>query len=370
MVADRKMKRRKKKTSQYKPKQKKVELLKQLPLENEKSNQVKKTTLFKNLVKMISKSNKLVHLFIAVFATVLGFILNTFDKMPMFWLKGLLGLGLYISLTSTIIYIEEKNKEIVFELTGDPNLVKCRVNYTKRIDSNYNFLLCFVACAYFVAISLILGFVKVNLIGTYSLLALSCVVFLAFIIFQYYISVLILLHDISKIHPGNYYELIPERTEWFNLLETFSNTCRNIFIVLGSLFILLFIIFSPVNSIQIIFRENFSSSKFLPLLCTWIIILIAIVFMVPLTSFIRNAFLNKIHKNLISQSIDNYSKIYEASEGDAKIVYMNIIFRLNDRKYVLQNSYTWVIPIFVSITNFSSLIISILVDLKELNILT
>lgn len=356
MVANRK---RKKKISQYKSKQKKVEL-----------NHGEQTTLFKNLVEVIAKPNKLVHFFIAIFATILGFILNVFDEMPMFWLKGLFGFGLYISLTSTIIYIKDKNKEIAFELTGDPNLTKCRADYTKRIDSNNNFLLCFVACIYFVAISIILGFVKINLIGIYSLLALSCVVFFAFIIFQYYISVLILLHDISKIHPGNYYELIPERTEWFNLLETFSNTCRNIFIVLGMLFILLFIIFSPVNSIQIIFQEKFSSFKFLPLLCTWIIILLAIVFMVPLTSFIRNSFLNKIYKNLISQSIDNYRKIYETSDGDCKIAYMNIIFRLNDRKYVLQNSYTWVLPLLVSITNFSSLIISILVDLKELNILT
>lgn len=142
------------------------------------------------------------------------------------------------------------------------------------------------------------------------------------------------------------------------------------FIVLGSLFILLFIIFSPVNSIQIIFQERFSSSKFLPLLCTWIIILIAIISMVPLSSFLRNIFLNKIYENLISQSIENYSIMYKTSEGDTKVAYMNIIFRLNDRKYVLQNSYTWVLPLLVSITNFSSVIISILVDLKDLNILT
>lgn len=265
MVANRKMKnrKRKKKISQYKPKQKKVELLKQISLENEKSNQVEQVTLYKNLVKIISKPTKLVHFFIAIFATVSGFVLNAFNEMPMFWLKGLFGFGLYILLTSTIIYIKDKNKEIVFELTGDPNLTKCRTNYTKRISSNYNFLLCFVACIYFVAVSLILGFVKINLIGIYSLLALSCVVFFAFIIFQYYISVLILLRDISKIHPENYYELIPERTEWFHLLETFSNTCRNIFIILGMLFILLFIIFSPVNSIQIIFQEKFSSFMFL-----------------------------------------------------------------------------------------------------------
>lgn len=361
---------RKKKIHQYKPKPQKIVPVKCPLLDKVKPKQTEQTTLFGNLVKVISKPNKLAHFLIATFAVTLGFVFNTFEEMPLFWLKGFFGFVLYITLTSTIFYIKEKNKEIVIELTGDPSLVKCQTIYTERINSNFNFLLCFIACIYFVVISIILGFVKINLIGIYSLFALSCVVFCAFIIFQYYISIILLLHDISKIHPGSYYELIPERTEWFNLLETFSNTCRNVFIILGSLFILLFIIFSPVNSIQIIFQEKLSSSKFLPLLCTWIIILIAIVFMVPLSSFIRNTFLNKIYKNLISQSIENYSKLYETTEGDTKITYMNIIFRLNDRKYVLQNSYTWVLPLLVSITNFSSLIISILVDLKDLNILT
>lgn len=377
MFADRKecMKnsKRKKKAYQNKPKQKSTNPPKNLLSEKGKQNQEEqttKTTLFRSLVKVISKPNKLAHFFIATFAVGLGFIFNTFEEMPLYWLKGLFGFVLYLTLSSTIKYIEEKNKEIVFELTGDPNLVKCQVDYTNRISSNLNFVLCFIACIYFVAISIILGFVKINLIGIYSLFALSCVVFCAFIIFQHYIFTLLLLHDISKIHPGNYYELIPERTEWFSLLETFSNACRNIFIVLGSLFILLFIIFSPVNSIQIIFQERFSSSKFLPLLCTWLIILIAIISMVPLSSFIRNTFLNKIYENLISQSIENYSTMYKTSEGDTKVAYMNIIFRLNDRKYVLQNSYTWVLPLLVSIANFSSVIISILVDLKDLNILT
>ena len=340
---------------------------------NKKSKQQKhekQLTLFGNLVKVISKPNRTVHFLIATFAVGLGFLFNLLGEMPLFWLKGIFGFVLYIILSFTIIYIEEKNREIEFELTGDPQLVKCQIKYKERINSNTNFLLCFISGIYFITISIILGFVKIDSIGIYSLLALFCVVFCAFIVFQYYIFVLLLLRDISKISPEKYYELIPERTEWFNLLETFSNVCRNIFIVLGALFILLFTLFSPVNSIQIIFQERFTSSKFLPLLVTWIIILIAIIFMVPFSSLVRSILLNRIHNNLISQSIKNYNTLYNASEGESKIAYMNIIFRLNDRKYALQCSFTWVLPLVVSTTNFISLIISILADLKDLNILT
>lgn len=360
----------KKRTTQYKQSRNNPKYSKRLPTQKKQLVQEKKPTLFRSLVQIISIPSKSIHFIVATFAVVLGFLFNAFSEMPLFWLKGLFGFVLYIILTNTIIYVERKNKELELELTGDPQLVKCQTNYAKHINSNLNFVLCFIASIYFVAISIVLGFVNISPIGIYSLLALFFVVFCAFIVFQYYISILILLHDISNIKPGSYYELIPERTEWFSLLETFSNICRNIFIVLGSLFILLFMLFSPVNSIQIIFQDKFSSPKFLPLLCTWIIILIAIVSMVPFSSIIRSILLIKIHNNLVSQSIENYNNLFKISEGDIKLAYMNIIFNLNDRKYILRHSYSWVIPIIVSITNFTSLVVSILVDLKDLNILT
>lgn len=360
-----------KRTNQDKQKQKNSNHHKHLSKQKNMQENEEKITIFRNLVKAITKLSTLVHFLIAIFAVSVGFVLNAFDEMPIFWLKALFGFILYLILSYTIMKIGQKNDKLMIELTGDPQLVKCQVNYTQRINSNFNFILCFIACIYFVAISIILGFVKINPIGIYSLFCLSCVVFAAFIIFQHYMYMLFLMYDISKISPGKYFELIPEKTEWFDLLEKFSNMCRNLFIILGSLFILLFIIFSPVNSVQIIFQERFSSSQFIPLLCTWIIIFIAIVFMIPFSSFARSNLLQKIYKNLVTQSIENYNQLYEKeSKSNNKLLYMYIILRLNDRKFILQNSYAWIIPVLVSVTNFTSIFISIIVDLKDLNILT
>lgn len=360
-----KYKNRKKRARQHKQKQRQSN---QKNLQGQPKTQEQKITLFSRLVKVISKPSKTVHFFIAAFIVEIGFIFNTIEEMPLFGIKAFFGFTLYLILSYTITYIEEKNTKLAYELTGDPQLAKCQDGYTMKINSNLNFILCFIASIYFVSISITLGFVKINPIGVYSLFALFCVVFFAFIVFQQYIFLLILLYDISQINPEKFYDLIPERTEWFNFLEKFSNFSRNIFIVLGSLFILLFIIFSPINSVQIIFQEKFTSPQFIPLLCTWIIILIAIVFMVPFSSFVRSNFLQKIYKNLVSQSIDNYNRMYESSNSDYKIIYMDIILRLNDRRYILQNSYTWVVPVIVSITNFMSLIISLIVDLKDLGL--
>lgn len=358
-------------TNQGKQKQKKLNHHKHLMKQKNIKETEERTTIFRNLVKTITKLSTLIHIFIATFAVGLGFVFNAFDEMSLFRIKALIGFILYLVLSYTIMKIEEKNDRLIMELTGDPQLVKCQVNYTKKIYSNFNFILCFIACIYFVTISIILGFVKINLIGIYSLFCLSCVVFVAFIIFQQYMYILFLLYNISKISPGRFYELIPERTEWFDLLENFSNICRNLFIILGSLFVLLFILFSPVNSVQIIFQEKFLSYKFIPLLCTWIIIFVAIVFMIPFSSFVRNNLLQRIYRNLVTQSIENYNRLYEKeNKSNNKLLYMDIILHLNDRKYILQNSYAWIIPVLVSVTNFTSIFISIIVDLKELHILT
>lgn len=327
-------------------------------------------SLFEKLVYTMTKPKKRIHFIIAIVAVIIGFIFNVLDDMPMFWLKGLLGFVLYLILFYTLMFIKEQNQKLEIELTGDPQLVKCQTKYKMRINSNLNFLLCIVACVYFVSISVILDFVELNLIGIYSLIALSCVVFCAFIIFQQYIFLLFLLRDISKIKPGKFFEMVPERTEWFKLIEKFSNICRNCFIVLGSLFIILFITFSPVNSIQIIFREKFLSIQFIPLLITWIIILVAIICMIPFSSLLRSYFLQKIYGNLIGQSIQNYSKLYASSKDESKILYLDIILRINDRKYVLQNSYTWIIPVIATLLNYTSLIVSIITDLRELNLFT
>ena len=346
---------------------------KPLQVQNQKADKrlhQEKKTLFENLLFIICKPNMIAHLVIASSAVALGLILNTFDEMPLFWLKGLFGFSLYMILVYSIKYLKNKNKKIKLELTGDPKLANCQTKYTKRINSNINYILCFFACIYFIIISIVLGFVQMNLIGIYSLIGLFCVVFFAFIVFQQYINILFLLYDISKISPGKYFELLPERTKWFNLLETLSNVYRNMFIILGSLFILLFILFSPVNSIQIIFQGKCSYAQYIPLLFTWIIILLAIVFMVPCSSFIRYHLLHKIYNNLSKQSIMNYNYLYEISEIDNKQIYIELILRLNDRKYMLSNSFAWVIPTIVSITNFSSVIISVVADLKEIGLIT
>ena len=326
--------------------------------------------LFAKMVALIAKPKKQIHFIIALLAVVFGFVFNAIDKMPLFWLKGIFGFALYIILSFAIKYITEKNKELEMELTGDPFLSKCQLLYQKKINSNYNFILCVLAGIYFVNISIILDFVQFNAIGVYSLIALAFVVFCAFIIFQYYIYLLTLMYNLSKIKPNNYFELIPERTKWFDLLVTFSNTSRNIFISLGTIFILLFILFSPLNSIQIIFQEGMTSPKFLPLLITWIIILIAIIFMVPFTSLVRSTLLKKIYKNMTAQSITIYNNLFKTSDDNLKSVYMNIIFRLNDSKLTLKNSFSWIFPLIVTITNYVLLIISIISDLKSFDLFT
>lgn len=328
-----------------------------------------KTTVYSYVTKLICEPNIAVHLVIAIIAVIIGLFLNRFDKMPLFWIKGLFGFVIYLVLCYIIRYTERMNQLLQYELTGDPLLSKCQMEYSKKTYSNCNIILCIISCVYFPTISIYLAFVRFSPIGIYSIFALVIVVFMAFMIFQSYIHIIFLLYSISKIKPGKFFELFPEETKWFNLLEELSGKCRNYFIILGSLFTLLFFVFSPVNSIQIVFLDGASNHMFLPLLGTWIIILIAIVFMIPFSSLVRGLLLHRIYDNLVVQSLNNYKGLYEKCSEDHKIVYIDIMFRIKDRNYKLRSSYAWVVPVLASLFNFSSVLLSILSDLKSLGAL-
>lgn len=328
-----------------------------------------RTTVYSYVTKLICEPNIAVHVVIAIIAVIIGFFLNSFDKMPLFWIKGLFGFVIYLVLSYIIRYTEQINQQLQNELTGDPLLSKCQMKYSKKIHSNCNIILCIISCVYFSTISVYLAFVKFSPIGIYSVFALVIIVFMAFMIFQSYIHVIFLLYSISKIKSEKVLELFPEETKWFNSLEELSGKCRNYFIILGSLFILLFLVFSPVNSIQIIFWDGVANRMFLPLLGTWIIILVAIVFMIPFSSFARGLLLHRIYDNLVTQSLNNYKGLYEKCSEEHKIVYIDIMFRIKDRKYKLRSSSAWVIPVLASLFNFTSVLLSILSDLKSIGAL-
>jgi hypothetical protein len=326
------------------------------------------STVFRKVLDLICKPNNTTHVAIAFLAVAFGFALNSLERMPLFHYKAPFGFLLYIILAYAIKYFKRKSNDILMEFTGDPNLFRCQKKYTKRVNSNCNFFFCFLACAYFVIISFSLDFIKFNYIGIYSAIGLCVVVFGAFIVFQQYIYILLLEYDISKISPNNYYQIIPERTRWLQLLEVLSSVYRDIFILAGSLFVLLFILFSPINSIQVLFQDTLSSPLFIPLLCTWIIILTAIVAMIPFSSFIRYRLLTKICNNLTSQSIESYNNLLKATTNANRLIYMDIMLKLNEKKYTVQRSYAWLVPIFASLVNASSVLISTVADLKELGL--
>ncbi|MDR1018476.1 MAG: hypothetical protein LBM02_07210 [Lachnospiraceae bacterium] len=331
----------------------------------------KSISIFRKVLKIISKPHKRTHLMIALFASILGFILNSFDEMELFGIKVSVGVFLYLLLFYAIKFLMKQNDKLKIELSGDPNLSYASAIYFKRINRNLNFIPCFIASSYFVIISVILGFVKINFVGVYSLLALACVVFAAFIVFQQYIYILLLLNSIAAIQKTNengYDKLMPDRTCWFLFLERISYVYRNRFIIVGSLFIILFTLFSPVNTIEIVFYDKFLSEQYLPLLFSWVIILVAIVLMIPASSIIRYVLLHKIYNNLTEQSINLYQKLYDMESRITvkKSEYLEIIYHIYDRKYKLSDSYAWIIPSLFSLINFASVIISMMADWKDI----
>ena len=323
---------------------------------------------FNTLLDLLMNLKHKTHIIAVIIAVIIGFELNFLVNKPMelFPFKAFLGFCIIESLLTALIFLKKKNSELKTEMTGDPMLVKCKTVYFNRIKSNRNYILNFIASTYFVIIANQLGFVQLNYIGIYSLFGLFIVVFIAFIGFQQYLYILLLLYDISKISIDYYYELIPERTSWFQLVIKISNRYKNMFFITGTLFILLFIIFSPVNTVDIIFFQGLKSNKFIYLLLTWIIIFFAIIFLYPISSIMQSKIINKILENMKEKSISQYDSLMKQSIDYNKLIYMEIIRSIHNTDTIIKKSFSWVIPTVTTSLNFIAILLTIVQNLRAL----
>lgn len=335
------------------------------------SKKLKEKLKIINVIRCLTKCSMINHAILAFCLTAFGFVLNQFGKMDLFFIKGPIGFLLYIFLICSLKIFVTQNEEIDKALSGDPELTIAKRKYLKRVYSDWNYIVTAIAIIYFVSISLKLKFVFVNLIGIYSLIGLGVVVFFGFIIYQEYIYLMILLRDLSKIKDNNatpYYDPLPERTEWLTIIAAFSQKIRYLAIAIGTLFTVLFVIFSPINSIDILFNQGSSSALFWPLATTWLIIFFLIVLMIPLSGIIRSYYLNQIYNRLKEKAINTYKSVFSAVPDSDKAFYLDILWRIHESKFHFDNSFSWLLPSIASVLNFSVVIVSLLSQLKELGI--
>lgn len=323
---------------------------------------------FKSMLNYLSTVSKAKQLIIVPSGIIVGLVLNKINPMEMFIVKLLIGVLIFEILLRALNYLWKNIVVLNNELAGDPALSVCKKIYYKRINSNINYLLPIFSGLYFVVIAYELNFIKENLLGLYSLFALFIVVFIAFVAYQQYIYILILLYDFSGIEIKNYNNYIPEATRWFKRIILVSTKLKDSFFILATLFLMLYIIFSPNNTIDIIFNYGMESEMYIPLLITWIIIIITVIISFPILNHTRNLLINRIVLNMKEQSIEKYSELIKKSDNDCKVFYMNIILRMYERKKNIQDKNTWSIPVITTTLNLATIVLSIILDLKELNI--
>ena len=328
-----------------------------------------KVLCFGNIVDKLSRIKTSIYILLALYAVILGFGFNFFDPMPLFIIKGPMGFLISTTLLFSLNYFRKKSEKLKFEMVGDPILFVSYKKFTKRSSSNFNYIFCFIMPIFFCLISIILKFVIMNPIGIYSLICLFPVVFLAFIVYQQYIYLLLLLWGLSRNESEMYNKLMPESTKWYKVIFEMSGNYKNLFFILGSFFVILFIIFSPYNTIEIIFFIGKTSEIFWPLLLSWIIIFFAIIVLFPVSAILRNFLLLRILQNMKSNSVEYYTELANKSRGINQILYIDIIGRVNKDTKLPQTVFSHFIPIVTTIVNFISIALTILVELKSLGAL-
>lgn len=283
---------------------------------------------------------------------IFGFILNYYFFMSLFLIKMLLVLGILNILIFAIRYFDVNIEEIFIEVAGDSVINANKKNFFNNIYSNSNIIISLIVGAYFVTISILLNFVQFNFLGLFALVALLVTVFVSILGYLINIYLIKFVWSLSKANISNYSTFYPANTRWLVLTSKLVNYSQNIFFVSGSMYIILFSLFSPTNTIEILSSPHNNLNIFIPLFLSWLIIIAAIIIAFPITLIIKNLSIRNIVENMKFRSIKEFEEKITYVSPEVQLGYAGIIKEIkNSDRYPFDKRTNLVIPYVTTLIN-------------------
>jgi hypothetical protein len=157
------------------------------------------------------------------------------------------------------------------------------------------------------------------------------------------------------------------KTKWFVKIEQLSNYYRNRFFILGTLMVIVFIIFSPSNTIEIILGGYGRYRVFLPIVLYWSIIIGLVILFLPITSKIRDSAIDRIITQFTETQAKEYEKKALKSSADEVYKYLSTLEFIKTYSECFESKNNKkLVPIFTTALNFISIFIAMVSDLKDL----
>ncbi len=321
----------------------------------------------KKFIGVIGSIKLKIQIILSIIFLIVGTILNVYFPLSLFYLKSILVLLILNILLYAIRRYNRNLKEIFIEASGDPVLNAYKRKFYNNIYSFSNVIASFVISIFFVLVSILLNFVCLNLLGIFSLCTLFITVFISIIGYSQYVYLINFLIKLSSSTLTNYSTFYPANTKWLSLSSRLANFYQNIFFILGSLFILLFSVFTPSNTLEIISSPYNDLFIFFPLALSWLIILIAIIIAFPVTSIIKNNSIKRIVENMKYQSIKIFEDKIVYSNIDGQLGYLGIIKEIyKSDSFPFSKKNNLIIPYLTTFLNLITVLNKIFPSIKQI----
>lgn len=254
-----------------------------------------------------------------------GLIVNNYFPTDFFILKSILLLAI---LNILIFSLRHYNTHIVKEFirtSEDPVLSAEKLKMKNGIFANYNIVISLILCVFFITVSIYLRFIHFDITGFFSLVLLFTTIFLSIIGYMLYVHQIYFLYRLSKADIEKYSKFYPAYTRWLVNITKFISSYQNAFFISGTLYVILFTIHAPNDTLRIFSFKSVYSNQDVVLLTAWIVIILAVLVGFPITSYLKSQIIRDIVSNLKIKSSEYYESVVDRVEISKQMDYIKLI---------------------------------------------
>ncbi|MDW3196574.1 MAG: hypothetical protein R8G66_29630 [Cytophagales bacterium] len=252
-------------------------------------------------------------------------ILNLYYPTDLFLLKYFLLVGIFDTIMICAKQYSDLLKNGFQNFVGDPVLSAERRKLKEAVYSKKNIWIGITIATFFVIISIILEFVTIDALGITSLTALFVSILLSIIGYMLFAHLLHFLVRLSSSDIEKYSRFYPAYTNWLVDITKNSAFYQNAFFIAGTMYVTLFTIHAPDDTLKILKTATFGNSSDLILTISWVIIILAVVVGFPVISYIRSRAIRNIVMNLKTKSSQYYENALKELKVEKQIEYIKIV---------------------------------------------
>jgi hypothetical protein len=286
-----------------------------------------------------------------------GLISNKYFPTNLFILKIFLLLGI---LNILILSFRHYNRFIINDFiraSNDPVLSAEKLKMKKSVFANYNIVISLIVSLFFVIISIYLRFINFDITGYLFLVLLFITIFISIMGYMLNVHLVHFLYRLTNAEIEKYSKFYPAYTKWLINITKYSGTYQNSFFISGTLYVLLFTIHAPDDTLKILSFDKAYDLHDIILCISWIVIVSAVIIGFPITSYLKSKMIRNIVTNLKIKSSEYFETIVNKVEIDKQMDYIKLIkeimespdYPVKNRANIIISSTTLVLNLIITI---------------------